>query len=176
VAWKTPVTLLVLLGVLFGAAFYGWTTIVSDGSPGKTVTTPTATCKTTKVTKRGHRLRARNVVVNVYNAGSVNGLAGRTLVTLKARGFRSGVALNAPAGVFARNVRILTARPRSPQAQLVARQFRGKPHFGRARAMAPGVDVVVGDFFAGFRKKKTRSIVIRTSIRTCASIQTPASP
>jgi hypothetical protein len=175
VAWKTPVTLLVLLGVLFGAAFYGWTTIVSDGSPGKKVT-PTATCKTTKVTKRGSRLIAKNVVVNVYNAGSVNGLAGRTLVTLKSRGFRSGVASNAPAGVFARSVKVLTHRRRSPQAQLVARQFRGKVHFGRARAMAPGVDVIVGDFFAGFRKKKTRSIVISTPVRTCASIQTSTTP
>jgi hypothetical protein len=175
VAWKTPVTLLVLLGVLLGAAYYGWSTIVSAGSP-STKVTPSVTCTTTKVIKRGGRLISKNVVVNVYNAGSVNGLAGRTLLALRARGFRSGVAANAPAGVFARGVVVLAARRRSPQAQLVARQFHGRVRFGRARALAPGVDVVVGDFFPGVRKKVTHAIAIRTPVRTCSSVQTPNGP
>jgi hypothetical protein len=172
VAWKTPVTLLVLLGVLLGAAYYGWSTIVSAGSP-TTKVAPSLTCTTTKVTRHGGRLISRNVVVNVYNAGSVDGLAARTLATIKHRGFRSGVAANAPAGIFAHGVVILTAVRRSPQAQLVARQFHGHVRFGRARALAPGVDVVVGDFFPGFRKKHIRAIAIRTPVRTCSSLQTP---
>jgi hypothetical protein len=169
VTWKTPVTLLVLLGVLLGAAYYGWASIVSDDSPDQKTSPTSQTCTTTKVTK-GQRLTAKNVLINVYNAGSVEGLASRTLTTLKARGFRAGVAANAPSGVVTGSVMILTQDRTAPETQLVARQFRGpigyaKPH----DVAASGVSVVVGDNFAGFRKQTPRAIVVHRPTKACST-------
>ena len=62
--WKTPVTLVVLLGVLLGAAYYGWASVVSGGSADKKATPTPPTCATTQVGK-GQRLTAKNVLVNV---------------------------------------------------------------------------------------------------------------
>lgn len=166
--WKTPVTLVVLLGVLLGAAYYGWASVVSGGSADKKTTPTTPTCATTQVGK-GQRLTAKNVLVNVYNAGSVEGLANRTLTTLKARGFRGGVVSNAPTGIFTRSVMILARDRRAPQVQLVAQQFRGPVAFGRPHDVAAGVNVVVGDNFGGFRKRILRAIVVHRPVQACST-------
>jgi hypothetical protein len=168
VTWKTPVTLVVLLGVLLGAAYYGWASVVSGGSADKKATPTPPTCATTQVGK-GQRLTAKNVLVNVYNAGSVEGLASRTLTTLKARGFRGGVASNAPTGISTRSVMILARDRTAPQIRLVVQQFRGLVAFGRPHDVAAGVNVVVGDNFAGFRKRILRAIVVHKPVQACST-------
>jgi hypothetical protein len=141
---------------------------VSGGSPSKKAGPTAQTCTTTQVGK-GQRLTAKNILVNVYNAGSVEGLASRTLTTLKARGFRGGIASNAPAGIVTRSVMILTPNKAAPQVQLVARQFRGPIAYGRPHDVAAGVSVVVGDSFAGFRKSTLHAIVVHKPVKACAT-------
>lgn len=171
-SWKTPVTLLVLLGVLFAAAYYGWSTVISaTPDQHKATTTPAPSCATKKVVT-GRRLKARNVVVNVYNSGTVEGLAGRTLNSLKARGFKGGLATNAPAGLSTRTVMIVASVKTGPQIRLVALQFIGHVPVTVSHSLTPGVNVVVGDSFPGFRAAVRHGVPIKKPVKTCSSVST----
>ena len=59
--WKTPITLLVLLGILLGAAFYGWQTIIApDPTDEKTAKTDgKKKCDKKIVFKRGRADRSQ---------------------------------------------------------------------------------------------------------------------
>ena len=77
--WKTPVTLLVLLGVLLGAAYYGYHTVISPATGDDTSTNPPGKkCTKQRVFHRGQTIVSKDVLVNVYNAGSIAGLAAST--------------------------------------------------------------------------------------------------
>ena len=65
-------------------------------------------------------------MVNVYNAGSQAGAAGTTLDRMVNRGFKRGEADNAPAGVRARSVVIITDDKTAPTVKLVANQLKGR--------------------------------------------------
>jgi hypothetical protein len=107
---------------------------------------------------KGDLIRAKDVTVSVYNAGSRSGLAGQTLDELAARGFIKGRVGNAPdrfSGV--RYVRVLARSRNDPVARLVAMQFG--PHTliqAVKRNQGPGVEVVVGNAFTGLVKAPTQ--------------------
>ncbi len=165
--WRTPITLLVLLVVLLGAAYYGWQTIISPATDGGTTpVTVKPACTDRHQFRKGQRIRSRNVVVNVYNAGGIGGLAADTLATMTKRGFKKGVADNV-SGIGASNVTILTDGNASPQIRLVANQFKGKVKLVKGARMAPGIDVVVGDSFHGIDKTAARSLLLRHDVSTC---------
>lgn len=165
--WKTPVTLVVLLVILLGSAYYGWQA-VTETATSATPTTPTTTPKTTKckhtTTRKAQRVQATDIVVNVYNAGSVSGLASATSSDLSAKGFQSGEVTDAPAGVQATNVTILAKATRSPEVRLVANQFEGPVAF-RKDDIGPGVDVVVGDAFQAVDAQAKPFLVLRKTVR-----------
>jgi hypothetical protein len=171
VGWKTPITLLVLLGVLLGAAFYGYRTVISpatgsdDNSGG-----PTTKCVKRHVFHRGQVIMSKDILVNVYNAGSVAGLAGGTLDALHHQGFHRGVADNAPLGVRATNVTILTKHSRLPQVRLVASQFKGHVTIKAGKPLAPGIDVVVGDNFVGIDHHALKHLRLRHLVSTCTHL------
>jgi hypothetical protein len=168
VGWKTPVTLLVLLGVLLGAAYYGYQTVISPATGDDTSTkTATKQCAKARVFHRGQKIVSKDVVVNVYNAGSIAGLAGSTLDALHHNGFLRGVADNAPAGVGATNVTIVTRHPRLPQVKLVANQFKGHVAVRPGRPLAAGIDVVVGDDFVGIDRSALKRLSLHHLVRTC---------
>jgi LytR cell envelope-related transcriptional attenuator len=171
VSWKTPVTLVVLLGVLLGAAYYGWRTIISPATSDATQQTHRDGPKCTKkqAYHKGQTIKAKDIIVNVYNAGAIAGLADQTLTTLANKGFRSGVADNAPGGVSATNVTILTSDKQSPQVQLVAHQFKGKVVISKGPPLAAGIDVIVGDSFAGTKDGAKVYLTLHHSITTCTS-------
>jgi LytR cell envelope-related transcriptional attenuator len=171
VGWKTPVTLLVLLGVLLGAAYYGYHTVISPATGDDTSTNPPGKkCTKQRVFHRGQTIRSKDVLVNVYNAGSIAGLAGNTLDALHHNGFLRGVAENAPAGIGATNVTIVTRHPRLPQVKLVANQFKGHVALRRGRPLAAGIDVVVGDRFVGVNRKALKRLRLHHVVRTCTHI------
>jgi hypothetical protein len=89
---RTPLTLLVLLLVLFGGAVYGWSAVVGGGSDAQSP----QDCST-RTLSPGGRLEATQVTVSVFNAGSVPGLATDTLKKLHKNGFELGVAQDASA-------------------------------------------------------------------------------
>ena len=179
---RTPITMLILLGILLGAAYYGWNTIASGGdddepdATGATTTTDD-TCKKTVRYAKGTRIKAKTITVNVYNAGVVTGLAAETLNDLAEKGFRPGAADNAPTGVTAVNVTILSSNRKSPQVRLVAKQFLGDVKVVDGPALGRGVSVIVGDQFKGMDDGAKRNLVLRRAVTACVqSVSQDAQP
>jgi LytR cell envelope-related transcriptional attenuator len=171
VSWKTPITLVLLLLILLGAAYYGWQSVTAPAASDTTTPqTPTTKAPCTKHThiRKGQRIRASHIVVNVYNAGSITGLAGATSSNLAAKGFRAGQVTDAPARIHATNVAILTKAVHSPVVRLVASQFKG-PVVIRKDNLGPGIDVVVGDSFQAVDPRAKSFLVVRKKVHTCAS-------
>jgi hypothetical protein len=170
VNWKTPITMLILLGILLGAAYYGWKTITAGDDDQPDAQDPTSgECSRTAVYKKGTKFRSSGITVNVYNAGAVTGLAGDTLQALAENGFQRGQVDNAPAGVSATNVTVLTTTRRAPQAELVAEQFKGNVKVRTGDVTRPGVMVVVGDEFVGMAEDARRELVLDRRVRTCTT-------
>jgi hypothetical protein len=173
VSWKTPITLLVLLIMLLGAAFYGWRTIISPATDGGNTAGRhhhKAKCQHVQQFERGQVIRAKDIVVNVYNAGSIANLAEDTLGLLERRGFQPGVYDNAPANVRASNVTILTEASLTPEARLVAKQFKGQIQYAKHPAIDPGINVVVGNDFVGVDKTAKRSLRLKRDVSACTSV------
>lgn len=170
--WKTPVTMLVLLGILLGAAYYGWSTIVSPDDKKDTGATQTPAakkgpgCTPVKRFKKGQTVKATDIRVNVYNAGLISGLAGETLDSLTSKGFKAGVASNAPGQMSAANVTIVTKESESPEVRLVRMQFRGPVKVVKGD-LAPGIDVLVGDKFQSVDSTIRTEITLRKNINPC---------
>ncbi len=170
--WKTPVTMLVLLGILLGAAYYGWSTIVSPDSQKDTGAAPTPAtkkspgCTPVKRFKKGQAVAAKDIRVNVYNAGAISGLASETLDALRTKGFQAGVASNAPGQMSAANVTIITKEPESPEVRLVRIQFRGPVKVVKGN-LSPGIDVLVGDEFQSVDPLVRTQITLRKNIKAC---------
>ena len=144
----TGVTLLVLVGVLLSGAYVGsralFAPLPSD-DPGR------GSCD--GGLRKGDRVRARDVTVSVYNAGTRSGSASRTQEQLLSRGFLPGDVGNAPDGTRVRSVRVLAPRRDDPAARLVALQFGPRtPLQVTGDDLGPGVEVVVGDRFERLAK------------------------
>lgn len=169
--WKTPITLLVLLGLLLAGAYVGWQSVTSSDTTTKTdTTTPTAPTCTAKASLRpGQVLRAKDIVVNTYNASNRSGLAGETLDALVAKGFKKGAAENAPDRADVANVTIWTDEATSPSVLLVAKQFRGKVTITAGDALAPGVVILLGDNFTALRATAPLRVKVRRNTQGCTS-------
>jgi hypothetical protein len=169
--WRTPVTLLVLLGVLLGGAYYGWQTIVNPGDDTKTekpTTKKPAECRKKVTIQKGSQVQAADVRINVYNAGIRSGLAGDTLASLVEKGFQQGIADNAPESLNATNVTVLLPNGENvPQTRLVHNQFVGLVRYADGPALAPGIDVIVGDGFRGVRPVSQTFVRVNRPVSTC---------
>jgi len=175
VQWRTPITLVVLLVILLGAAYYGWKTVVD---PNDETATPTKTTHTTKTPKprciqkvtypKGRTFKAEFTKVNVFNAGGVSGLAGDVLDSLGDKGFMKGVAANPPATATATNVTIFAKDPKSPKVLLVEQQFKGKVLLVQGRELGLGVDVVIGPEFVGVDPSAPTELTLRAPTTVCA--------
>ncbi len=174
--WKTPITLVVLLGLLLGAAVYGWQTIISPSEPDKPAAQgqPKKCAKKTTF-KKGQVVRAENIVVNVFNAGVISGQAGNTLSALVGKGFRAGVADNAPDSQTARNVTIVTPTRESPEVRLVRLQFVGAVRVVPGN-LEKGIDVVVGDNFRAVNPNAATSLRLGRTITSCSKAPAGTSP
>lgn len=174
--YRTPITLLVLVGILLGAAYYGWHTVISPATEATTQTptrTPEPTCVKQKEFHKGQEIKATDIVVNVFNAGTISGLAGDALQALHQRGFRLGIAANPPSKVTASNVTILTNSPQSPEVKLVAGQFIGKVLVRKGPNLAPGMDIVIGQDFKGIADKAPTTLRLKHDVTTCLHLVTP---
>lgn len=166
--WRTPITLVVLLVVLLGAALYGWQTIISPAREDDENAEPTSTCENKTEFRKGQVIRSEDILVNVYNAGNRVGLAGETLASLVKRGFAEGEAANASDDVKATNVSVVGDR-KSPDVRLVAAQFKGSVKYLKDDEQTEGIDVVVGDKFQGVRKSATKKIKLKQDVEVCAT-------
>ena len=160
---RTPITLLVLLVFVIGAGWFGWEQF---NDPYDNPFGDSSECVDESLAK-GTRLKARQVTVNVYNAGNREGLAGQTMERLQRRGFRSGTAENAPTRISVDRVAIYDSEPRSAEVTLVRRQFTGKVRLLRKPDIAEGVDVVVGSGFRGIERSAKTALQLSTSEDVC---------
>jgi LytR cell envelope-related transcriptional attenuator len=168
VKWRTPITLLVLLLILLGSAYYGWQSVTAPAaSDASTATTkPPVPCTKQVHVRKSRRVQAKHIVVNVYNAGVISGLAGSTSSKLASKGFRPGEVADAPAGIQATNVTVLSNTVHAPEVRLVAKQFVGRVAI-RHGDLAPGVDVVVGNAFKAVDPHAKTVLVVRKKVHSC---------
>lgn len=151
------ITFVVLLGIMALGTVVGWRA-VSAPVPGVTEETPSAGPSCRQAVSAGDVVRTGDVTVSVFNAGNRSGLADQTLGELTARGFIAGDVGNAPGAVSdVRFVRVLAPSRNDPAALLVARQFGRQTLVQQTdEDLGPGVDVIVGDRFAGLVKAPRR--------------------
>jgi hypothetical protein len=104
------------------------------------------------------KLRSSQVVVSVYNGGSKKGLAGDVGRLLRDRGFKVQRTTNTEEKI--KQTVIVGAGAKNPEVLLV------KGFFKEAKVRADKrpdhtVDVLVGDRYAGFKKKAPTSLVVK---------------
>lgn len=144
---RTPLTLLILLGILCYGAWWGWNNIVAptpqQGPP---------PCVPTKV--KDKKLEAEQVTVRVYNGGDKKGLAGDVSRSLSAAGFHTLDPANTEEAVD--KTVIIGNAAENPEVLFVKSFFKGAEVQADGRA-DHSVDVMVGNKYDGFNKKAKKS-------------------
>ena len=158
---RTTITLLGLGVLLVIAAVWGWSATMKP-LPAK-VDSPI--CVDSAISA-GEKVYPQQVTVSVYNAGTREGLAGRTMQLLKDAGFAKGQAGNAASAKVA-NVEIWTTTPDSPDVQLLATYLGDDVEIERRDGPGVGVSVVVGDRFRDLAPGE-RSIVAEADAEICS--------
>jgi LytR cell envelope-related transcriptional attenuator len=147
---RTPITLLVLLGVLCYAAWWGYTNVLRPIPPA-----PAQPCVDQSLSKG--QLKSSQVTVKVYNGGNKRGLAGDVGRALRDRGFNVIRTTNT-AEKISRTV-IVGVNPKSPEVLLVKGFFKDALVKGDKR-VDHTVDVLVGNKYAGFNKGAKRTYTV----------------
>ena len=152
-AIRTPLTLIILIGLLGYAAYWGFTHVMATPPQA-----PPPPCVTTSVVKG--KVTASQVTVNVYNGGEVRGLAGDVASKLAKKGFQVNNPSNTSQAVT--TTVIVGANVNNPEVKLVLSMFK------KAKARADGrsdrsVDVLVGSKYGGFNDKAKNWIAVSTS-------------
>ncbi len=157
----TAVTLVVLVAILLLGGYYGAKSLFAPLPGDKPSASSSSACKNTDV-KKGQRIRAAQVEVSVFNAGSRAGLAEQTQDKLAKRGFHRGEVGNAPSDAKVKRAQVWTTRRHDAAARLVAKQLgAGAPVKFVDRNLGPGVDVVVGNNFHKLAPVKSFLVVKR---------------
>jgi hypothetical protein len=149
---RTPITLLVLLGVLCYGAWWGYTNVIKPAPP-----IPPTPCVNQRVSQG--ELKSSQVVVNVYNGGTKKGLAGDVGRSLRSRGFR--VTKTSNTGQKITKTVILGAGAKNPEVLLVKGFFKDAQVKVDKRPDHT-VDVLVGNDYGGFNKKAKDSLRVKT--------------
>lgn len=144
---RTVTTLAVLALVLVIGGAWGWSA-VTEPFPGRA---DAPTCSLQPVAT-GDKVYPEEVTVSVLNAGTREGLAGRTMQLLEDEGFDQGDSGNAPSGTHIETVEIWTDDPQSPAVRLVASRLGDTLEIVSHDTTAAGVVVVVGDGFSALSK------------------------
>ncbi|SDS55585.1 LytR C-terminal domain-containing protein [Microlunatus soli] len=161
---RTPLTLLILLGILAFGAWWGWNNIVAP--PKKT---PPPPCVQTKVTDKA--LKSSQVTVKVFNGGDKKGLAGDVTRQLRAKDFNALDPANSNDEIS--KTVIVGNAAKNPEVLLVKSFFKG------ATVKADGrddhtVDVFVGNKYGGFNSKAKSSYPVKTSTVCLPASASPA--
>jgi hypothetical protein len=159
---RSAITLVGLaLLVVIGAA-WGWSAVTKP-FPGKA----DAPLCVQRTIPSGDRVFPVQVTVSVLNAGTREGLAGRTMQLLTDDGFAEGDLGNAPSATDVPRAEIWTTDPGSPAVRLVASRLGRGTQVVRRDAPAAGVVVVVGDGFSDL-SKGPKSVVAESVSEICS--------
>jgi len=149
---RTPITLLVLLGVLLYGAWWGYKNVI------QTVPVPPPDpCVTQTLGKGG--LRSSQVVVKVYNGGDRKGLAADVSRALRGKGFRVSGTDNTNEKI--QKTVIVGADVKNPEVLMVRTFFKDAVLRADGRA-DHSVDVLVGNKYAGFNKDAKTTYVVKS--------------
>ncbi len=169
---KTPVTLAVLVAVLVGGSVVGWRLVTEDVPSLRDSTASDGPTCEDQTFDSGSRLESTAVTVNVFNDGTVSGLAGETLRALQDKGFIGGGATDSSVRMPNQNALVVAAEPRSAPVRLVKRQLRGRVAIRRAEDADIGTDVniYVGNRFQGVARKARTSLKVRGQTTVCVPV------
>lgn len=150
---RTPLTLLILLGILCYGAWWGYNNIIKPSPP--IAQTP---CVPTKVTKK--QLQTSQVTVQVFNGGDKKGLAGDVSRDLRNAKFNTLLPQNTTSKVG--KTVIVGNAAKNPEVRLVKSFFKNATVKADGRANRT-VDVMVGGSYGGFNSKAKSAIAVETS-------------
>lgn len=145
----TPITLLVLIGILIFGARWGYKNVVAPAPP-----PPLVPCTNQNV---GKALKVSQVTVKVYNGGTKAGLASTVAAQLRAVGFN--VSKTGNTEVEVNQTQIIGADADNPEVKLVAGFFKGAQVKGDGR-VDHSVEVLVGNKVTGFNRSAPTSIQV----------------
>ena len=164
---RTPVTLLLLLGVLMWGAYWGYNNILAPVPK-----IPPPPCVEQTLAKG--ELKASQVIIKVYNGGDRRGLAGDVGRSLRNKGFKVTVTTNT--GEKISKTVIVGTDAKDPKVLFVKSFF--KDSVVRADKRNDGtVDVLVGNKYGGFNKNAKATYTVKTKTVCLASpTPTPSAP
>jgi hypothetical protein len=157
---RGPVTLLILLGILAAAAWYGAKAVLENRPKPEAV----ITCATTQARKDA-QVKSTQVTVNVYNAGTRAGQARRIAAELRNRGFKVATVGNISEKTAVKKAEV-RSKQNTPQAQLLAKQVSGTRVIKVATHDAT-VDLVIGDSLDALTDKAPTTLKITGKVVTC---------
>jgi hypothetical protein len=138
---RTAVTLLVLVGVVVGAAWYSWHNIVNDQATTETTNTEPCAPAATALPAPA------DIQLNVYNATSRSGLASSVSAQMKERGFTiTGVDNDPLDKEITGTAEIRSSADQQAAATLIATMVPGAVFLPDDRT-TPSVDLVLGEGF-----------------------------
>jgi hypothetical protein len=157
---RGPVTLLILLGILCAAAWYGAKAVLENRPKPQAV----VTCATVQAHKDA-KVTSSQVTVNVYNGGTRAGQARRIAAELRNRGFKVAIIGNISEKTVVKKAQV-RAKQNTPQAQLVAKQVSGTKVVKVANHDTT-VDLVIGDDLDALTPKAPTTLKITGKVVTC---------
>jgi hypothetical protein len=157
---RSAITISALGLLLVLAALWGWSA-ATESLPAK-VDTPVCVERDVEA---GTKVFPQDVTVSVFNAGTREGLAGRTMQLLTDDGFAEGTMGNVSAHVAV--VQIWTLEPANPAVQLVASRLGPGVEIERRDPPGVGVAVVVGDEFRDLVEGQ-RSTIAEAATTICS--------
>jgi hypothetical protein len=159
---RSAITISILAVVLAIAALWGWSA-ATDPLPGK-VDTPVCV---DRAVEAGTKVFPEDVTVSVYNAGTREGLAGRTMQLFDDAGFAQGKSGNAQTRERVARAEIWTLEPRSPAVRLVASRLGPGVEIERREPPGVGVSVLVGDGFTDLAQGR-RAVTAAADVTICS--------
>ena len=160
---RTPVTLLILFGVLLYGAWWGYHNIINPVPP-----LPPEPCVDQSVSKG--QLKSGQVLVRVYNGGDRKGLAADVGRSLRSKGFRVTVTTNTVEKI--QKTVIVGADENNPEVKFVKTFFKESVVRSDKR-VDRSVDVLVGNKYGGFEKDAKATYQVDTNT-LCLPSQTPS--
>ncbi|HLT61405.1 MAG TPA: LytR C-terminal domain-containing protein [Microlunatus sp.] len=163
---RTPLTLLVLLGILCYGAWWGYTNVLKPVPP-----LPPTPCVTQPI-KKG-QLSASQVTVNIYNGGSKRGLARDIGIRMRDRGFRVASESNTAEKIGA--TVIVGQGAKNPEVLLIKQIFPGSTVRVEPNRVDHSVDILVGNSWnwdKHYDEKAKSSLKVKAKTVCLPSIKT----
>ena len=160
---RTPVTLLILFGMLLYGAWWGYNNIIKPIPP-----LPPEPC-VDQVVEKG-QLKSGQVVVRVYNGGDRKGLAADVGRSLRGKGFRVVLTTNTVEKI--QKTVIVGADVNNPEV-LFVKSFFKEAVVRSDKRVDRTVDVLVGNKYGGFNKEARTTYRVDTT-KLCLPSQSPS--